>query len=224
MFPDNASVWFQSGALDYSLGRQSEALKKMQKAIDIDPDLTGGRRGLADLLLRTGQIDRSGTELRGALELDPYDAGAYDLLGRVLAGKGEMPESLFDFEKATKLQPGYAAYLYDFALALSSVNRLDDAQTWVEAALGADATMAEAHELLGGLFAAKRQLPAAAHQYADAIRLNPGLGRAHLDLARVLNAQGDTAGAVQQLREAERASDPQVAQSARQALQSMGLQ
>ena len=222
LFPADASARFQSGAIDYALGRTSEAMDQMQKAVSLDPDLPGGHQGLAQLLWRAGQMDRSENELRLALNLDPYDAEAYDLMGRVLAGKNQMPASLFDFEKATRLRTAHAPFLYDYALALSSVNRLDDAQSSVEAALRADPNMPEAHELLGGLLAGKRLFSDAAHEYAEAIRIKPDFGRAHLDLARVLVAQGDTAGAVQQLREAARDPDPQVAQVARKALQSIG--
>lgn len=218
IFPTDASAWFQSGALDYASGNASEAMKKMQKAEALDPDLTGGHRGLAELLWRMGQMDASESELRSALRLDPYDSEAYDLIGRVLAGKDQMPEALFDFEKATVLEPRHAPYLYDYALALSSVNRLDDAQRSVEAALGANPNMAEAHELLGGIFAGKQMLSEAAREYSEAIRLKPDFARAHLDLARVLDAEGDRSGAIEQLRKAAAGSDPQVAQVANQVL------
>ena len=130
--------------------------------------------------------------------------------------------SLFDFEKATRLRPGYAPHLYDYALELSAVNRLDEARAAVEAVLRADPDMAEAHELFGGLLASKRQLPEAAEEYARAIRLKPDFARAHLDLARVLVEQGDMASAVEHLRKAAAGSDPTSAQLAAQALQRIG--
>ena len=77
----------------------------------------------------------------------------------------------------------------------------------------ADPKMAEAHELLGGLLARKRQLPEAAREYGEALRLRPGFDRAHLDLASVLAAQGDMPGAIQHLRAAAKGRDPRVAQA-----------
>jgi predicted CXXCH cytochrome family protein len=220
--PESAPAWFQSGAIDYELGRVPSAIAKMQKAITLDVDLTGGRTGLAEILWRTGNLDGAESELRQALNMDPYDAAATNLLGRVLAGKGQIPEAVFDFEKATRLRPGHAPYLYDYALVLSSVNRPEDAQAQVEAALRADPNMSEAHELLGGLFAGQRRLPEAAREYAEAVRLKPDFARAHLDLARVLAAQGEIPTAVEHLRKAAAGSDPQVAQVASQALQRLG--
>jgi tetratricopeptide (TPR) repeat protein len=221
--PGSAPAWFQSGVVDYAPGRANAAIGKMSKAVALDPDLSGGRTGLAEILWRTGEIDKAEDQLREAMRMDPYDASAYDLIGRVLAGKGHTAEALFDFERATRLRPGYAPHLYDYALELSSVNRLDDAQVSVAAALRADPSMAEAHELLGGLFAQKRRLPEAAHEYAEALRLRPDFARAHLDLAQVLAAQGDMPGAIEHLRKAASLADPQVAQMAAQALQRLGL-
>ena len=220
--PRNTAAWYQSGALDFSLGHIPEAIDKMRKAVSLDPDFAGARTGLAEILWRAGKIDEAQDKLREALRTNPYDPGAYDLIGRVLAGKGSAPESLFDFEKATRLRPNYAPYLYDYALELTTANRIDDAQTQVRAALRADPDMAEAHELLGGLLAGKRQLPEAEREYAEAIRLKPDSARAHLDLARVLAAEGNLTGAIEQLRKAADGSDPQIAQLASQALRQLG--
>ena len=35
--------------------------------------------------------------LAEALRIDPYDAAAWDLAGRAMAGKGQFPEALYDF-------------------------------------------------------------------------------------------------------------------------------
>jgi tetratricopeptide (TPR) repeat protein len=140
----------------------------------------------------------------------------------VLAGKGELPEALYAFEKSTHLRSGYAPHLYDYALALLSAGRFDEAQQSVEAALRSDAKMAEAHELLGGLLARQQQLPEAAREYGEALRLHPGFDRAHLDLASVLAAQGDMPGAIEHLRAAAKGRDPRVAEQATQALQRLG--
>jgi Tfp pilus assembly protein PilF len=45
--------------------------------------------------------------LKRALSIDPYDAAAYDLMGRVLSAKNEMSMALDSFQKATHLRPGY---------------------------------------------------------------------------------------------------------------------
>jgi tetratricopeptide (TPR) repeat protein len=174
---------------------------------------------LAGTLAAAGQADAAAAALREALRVDPYDAAAWDLAGRALAEKGEFPEALYNFEKAVRHRPGFAPYLYDYALTLLSASQFDRAQESAEAATRADPNMGEARALLGSLFARKRQFPEAASEYQQALRLRPDLARVRLDLASVLAAQGDMPAAVQQLREAAKSSNPEVARLAAAALQ-----
>jgi superkiller protein 3 len=167
-------------------------------------------------------MDQAESPLREALQLDPYDAAAWDLAGRTLAAKSQFSEALFNFEKAIRYRPNFAVYLYDYAVMLSSAGQPDRAQESAQAAIRADPKMAEVHVLLGGLLARKRQLSEAAAEYQEALRLRPDLARPRLDLASVLAAQGDMKGAVQQLREASKSNDPEVARLAAAALQRLG--
>jgi tetratricopeptide (TPR) repeat protein len=210
--PSDAASWYQSATL-------AGSIEKMQKVIALDPDLPGAYTTLAGFQAAAGQRDQAEAALREALRVDPYDAAAWDLAGRALAEKGQFPEALFDFEKAIHYRPDFAPYLYEYALTLSSAGQFDRAQENVEAALRADAKLAEAHALLGRLLARKRQLPEAVAEYSQAVRLRPDFARVRLDLASVFAAQGDMQRAAEQLREAAKSSDPEVARLAAGALQ-----
>src|SRR5262249_12798833 len=142
--PSDARSWYQSAAL-------SGSIEKMQKAISLDPDLPGAYTTLAGFEAAAGHRDRAEAALRAALRINPYDAGAGDLSGGGRAEKGQFPEALYDFEKAIYYRPGFAPYLYEYALTLSSASQFDRAQENVEAALRADPKLAEAHVLLGRL-------------------------------------------------------------------------
>jgi tetratricopeptide (TPR) repeat protein len=222
--PENAKVLYQYSILDSRRGRSDAALEKMQKTVVLNPDLPGVYLSLASLLAAAGQIDSATAASQHALSIDPYDAATYNLTGRLLAGNGKAPEALFDFQKATLLRPGYGPYLYDYALMLVRLNRLDEAQESAQAAIHADQNLAEAHELLGGLLARKTQLSEAAAEYEKALQVRPDFSRAHLDLGLVLAAQGDLTGAAEHLRKAAGGDDPNVAQQAALALQRLEKQ
>jgi predicted CXXCH cytochrome family protein len=222
--PSDATSWYKSGTLAGELGRTGEAIEKMQKAIALDPGLPGEYTTLAGFLAAAGQKDRAEAALREALRVDPYDAAAWDLAGRALAEKRQFPEALFDFEKAIRYRPNFAPHLYDYALTLSSASQFDRSQEAAETAVRANPKMAEAHALLGGLLARKRQLPEAAAEYSQAVRLRPDFARVRLDLASVFVAQGDMRGAVEQLREAAKSKDPEIARLAAGALKRIGEQ
>ncbi len=221
--PSDAESWYRYGLLDASSGRMAEAVDKIQKAISLDRSLPEKSRRLAEILMKAGQADRAQAALREALRIDPYDEDAWDLAGRILAEKGELTEAMYDFERAIRLRPGSAPHLYDFGLALVRADRFDEAQERAEAAVRADNNLAEAHELLGGLFERKKELPEAGREYRKVLELRPDLSRVHLRLGNVLAAEGDFSGAAEHLREAAKASDTDISQQAVRALRGLGV-
>ena len=91
---------------------------------------------------------------------------------------------------------------------LAQVERFDDSQKQAQAAINADPTRAEPHELLGSLLARRRDLDGALREYREAVRLKPSFSRAQLDLAAALVAAGHTDEALAPLREAAKSTDP----------------
>ena len=136
--------------------------------------------------------------------------------------RAEFPDAFFDFERAIKLRPS-GRYIYDYALALVRADRFDEAQKQAELAVRADADLAEAHELLGGLHARKQEWPDAAREYEAALALKPDLARVQLRLGTVLAAAGDKEGAAAHLREAAKGNDAAIARQAAQALRDLGI-
>ncbi|MDR3701136.1 MAG: tetratricopeptide repeat protein [Candidatus Sulfopaludibacter sp.] len=206
--PNDAESWFRWGVLTASAER-------IQKAIALNPWLPDQSRRLAE-------VAHSEAALQDALRTDPFDDAAWDLGGRILAEKGKLAEAFFDFERAIKLRAD-ARYRYDYALALTRADRFDDAQAQAEQAVRADPDLVDAHELLGGLHARKKELPEAAQEYTAALELKPDLARVQFRLGSVLAAEGDREGAAMHLREAANGNDAAVARQAEQALKEIGI-
>ncbi|MFN7923516.1 MAG: tetratricopeptide repeat protein [Bryobacteraceae bacterium] len=220
--PRDGRVWYQSAVVASAQGRSAEAVTMMRKAIELDATLAGAHSTLGSILATAGQTAEAEMAMREALRIDPCDASAWDLAGRLKTGKGDLAEGLYSFERAIYYRPDHGPYLYDYALALSFAGKPREARRAADDALRASPNLAEAHALLGQLLVAGRQLAQAAEAYRRALQLNPDFARIHLDLASVLAAQGDRNGAIQELRAAAVAADPNVSAAARQALERMG--
>jgi len=206
--PNDAESWFRYGVA-------TSSAERLQKAIALDPWLPDQSRRLAE-------VNHSEAALQDALRTDPFDDAAWEIGGRILAEKGKLAEAFFDFERAVKLNPS-ARYLYDYALALVRADRFDEAEKRAAMAVRADASLADAHELLGGLYTRKKQLPDAAREYATALALAPGSARLELRLGTVLAAVGDKDGGAVHLREAAKSNDAAIARQAEQALRDLGI-
>lgn len=222
--PLEPSTWFQYGLLEAQRGRREEALAKLQKALAISPDLPEGYFNVANLLLQTGRPQEAEPLLAKALALDPYDAAAYDLLGQVMAMRRNTDGALYSFQKAVKLRPGYAPYLYNYALGLLQVGRYDEAKTQIQAAIQADPHYAEAHEILGAILVREHQSEQAIAEYRQALSIRPDMNRVHLNLGLLLYSQGDRAGAAEHLRKAAGDLNPAISTAAQQALERVGAQ
>jgi len=206
--PNDPESWFRYGVLTASAER-------IQKAIALDPWLPDQSRRLAE-------VTHSEAALKEALRTDPFDDAAWDLGGRILAEKGNFAGAWFDFERAIRLRPS-GQYRYNYALALVRADRFEDAHNQAEKAVVADADLVEAHELLGGLHARKKEWREAAREYQVAAALKPDLARVQLRLGTVLAAEGDREGAIAHFRQAAKGSDAAVARQAEQAMRELGV-
>ena len=207
--PNDPESWLRYGVL-------TSSAERIQKAIALDPWLPDQSRRLAE-------VSHSEAALKDALRTDPFDDAAWDLSGRILAEKENFADAFFDFERAIKLRPD-GRYLYDYALALVRADRFEEAQRQAEMAVArADPGLAEAHELLGGLYARKKELSAAAREYEAALAQHPGLARIELRLGTVLAAAGDKDAAATHFREAAKGTDAAIAREAAQALRELGI-
>jgi tetratricopeptide (TPR) repeat protein len=220
--PSDGGSWYQLGVVESDLGRNRDAADHLRRAVALDPNLPGVYATLARVQFAAGQLDDAAAALGEALRIDPYESAAWDLAGRVRTTKGDFRDAFYSFERAIRYRPDFAPHLYDYALALSTANDFDRAEEQVRRAIRFDAGMFEAHTLLGGLLARKRQFADAAMEYAEAVRLRPQLARTRLDLASVLAAQGKMPEAIKQLQTVAKSGDAEAAKLAADALLRLG--
>ena len=134
-----------------------------------------------------------------------------------MAEKGDWRESFFDFERAVKsVRKARTSSITRWRWRAPTGSKRPE--TEAEMAARADVNLADAHELLGGLHARKKELTEAAGEYMAALALKPQLWRVHLRLGMVLASKGDKDAAELHLRAAAQGDDAATARQATQAL------
>ncbi len=170
---------------------------------------------LGAALLRSGRPDEALPWLEAALARAPERAGSHHDRGRALDALGRSAEAWASYRRALELAPGRAAAANDFGFSLLAAGRLDDARREFERALALDPHLREARSNLalawilaghperglsvleatrppalarsdlGALaeLAGRRELARAL--YREALALDPSLGLASRNLARL---------------------------------------
>src|SRR5262249_48822953 len=82
-----------------------EAITEYRAALAIRPEYLAARLALAGLLEKTGDADSAVGELRQALQRDPKNAGIYERIGDLEAGRNRAAEARAAYESALQSGP-----------------------------------------------------------------------------------------------------------------------
>ena len=117
---DNLMAELNLGESAYQLGKISDAIKRFERALQIDPDRASVHSSLGVALLETGRPDESLAHLQTAVALDPHDADAHYNLGNTLMEIGRASEALAHFTIALQINPDDTQALNNMAWMLAT--------------------------------------------------------------------------------------------------------
>jgi tetratricopeptide (TPR) repeat protein len=123
-------------------------------------------------------------------------------LGTSLQDKGRLDEAIAQFQKAMKLDPGYAEVYYDLAGAVQQQGNADEAIVQYQKALQIRPAFMQALNNLGNVLLRKGQLDEAITQYQKALQLNPDFTLSLCNLGNALQQKGRMDEAVAQYEKA----------------------
>ena len=190
-----------------SFWRDEETL--WRHALSCTTDNVKAEVGLADALMRRGQLDQAVPYYRRALE-HPIDFVPFLNLGLCLARQGKVEEALGLFRRAVEIEPNSYEPHVSLGLGLAVTNRLDESMQQFRRALEIDPLGVNAH--CGVAYVLRRQgdVAGARVEFERAIEIDPRKVPARIDLASLLLEQGEIEAAIPQL-EAALAIDPKQA-------------
>jgi protein O-mannosyl-transferase len=168
--------------------------------------------GLGDVFARHGQIDKSISEFRAALNIRPQSPYSQDYLGLALLKKGQIDEAIGHFQTALGLMPNHPTARFDLANALFQKGDVDDAIERYQEGLAQKSDRISpgfvqpdygaAHYGLGNCYIQRGQLQRAVKEYQEALRFWPHSPQVHNNLAFALSRLGQTREAIAEWQEA----------------------
>jgi TolB-like protein/Tfp pilus assembly protein PilF len=170
-----------SGLADNAESDLAEALLAINTAVKLSPQDPLVLKLAGSVWSHTGQHEKAESILRRAIEIAPFDFGAWGYLASVLATSGSGEDSqdaraiLDRIIKMAPQHPGQAFWLHHKALACTTERRYKNAVRYAKQAIDRQPGLAWAWYLYANALAMTGDLDAAINAAARAIESNPEL-------------------------------------------------
>jgi tetratricopeptide (TPR) repeat protein len=125
--PANAEPYSNAGQVLVRLGRTTEAVPLLQKAVELDPDRWAYRFNLARAEGLLGQWDKAALDYDEAAKLFPGDYATLFNLGQALHRAGREEEAVAQYRQAIQLKPGDASFYLALAASEDKLGRASEA-------------------------------------------------------------------------------------------------
>lgn len=212
---------YNLGYAEMKLGEYSQAATEFRAALKLQPNALPPQMYLAESLLAAGNTKQSGPIFQAILDKDSGSAEAWYGLGRVEAAQGDTARAIESLKKACQLFPEYGAAQYALALAYRKLGQPRKAaphfaayEKYITAAPPLVDPEREAVEQLndgplshmarGRNFAQSGDIQGAIAEYLAALKLDPKLVQAHINLIQLYARAGNTTAAEQEYEAAVR--------------------
>jgi Flp pilus assembly protein TadD len=100
----------------------------MEQSISLKPDYVDARFDYARLLTDTNRPRDAEAQANAVVERDPKRADAHELLGALLAGRGDLDAAARELQTAVQLQPTFARAQFELGMVLGGKGDLAGAR------------------------------------------------------------------------------------------------
>jgi len=216
--PNDYRAWFDLGYVYAHTERLREAIDAYRKAVAAKPDVFESNLNLGLLLAKSGDNAEAAKYLQVATQLKPTDhpeaslAHAWQALGRVEESTAPQ-QALSAYAEAAKLYPKDPEPHIAAAALLSNQKDFDAAAREYHTALQLDPTSERALSGLVDVYVTQKKYSDAEAGLRNLLASDPQNGAAHMQLGRVLLAEGKNSEAADEFKTALQANpnDPHAA-------------
>ncbi|HEY4904978.1 MAG TPA: tetratricopeptide repeat protein [Candidatus Sulfotelmatobacter sp.] len=200
--PANFEAWYDLGFVENSLGKVEESIAAYRKSVASKPDVFESNLNLGLQLAKTGQPEaeqflRAATQLKPTSHVAEGQYRAWLSLGQVIE-TSKPDEAIAAFRKAADLQPKETEPHVAAGHIMEMQKHYSEAEEEYKKALALDPA-SDALTGLANAYMQARSFPEAEECLRKLVQVHPEDAAAHIQLGRVLAAQGKNDGAVAEL-------------------------
>ena len=185
-FPRHPFSWKILGGIYKALGRMTDALYAVKKAVELDSGDSQAHNGLGVILEELERFDEAEASYRKAILLKPDDCGTHYNLGNAMRKRKKYAEAAAAYQQAIAVMPNYAEAHSNLGITLQELGRLDASEASCRQAIAITPDYADAHYNLGIALQALGRSEEAKVSYMQATALKPDFVDAHRNLGNTL--------------------------------------
>jgi tetratricopeptide (TPR) repeat protein len=172
----------------------AEAADQLQRCLKLNPNFDNAVTGLARALGKLGHAEEAKGWLQKATSISPQNYRAWYETGLLDASR-DPAAALSAYQKAVAVQPNFYPGQRELGMALFNRKDYLAAAPHLEKAISLGLEDAHLHNYLGICYSRTNRLERAVRSYRAALKLDPGLAEAHLNLAFALQRMQEPAAA-----------------------------
>lgn len=201
--PTSYVGWFDLGFVENALGKVDDSIAAYRKSVAAKPEVFESNLNLGLQLAKTGQPDaeqflRAATHLKPTSHVAEGQYRAWLSLAEAI-GKSKPEEALDAYWHAAALQPKEAEPHLAAGLLLEGENNYAQAEQEYKQALALDPRSTDAVMGLANIYMRGRRFPEAEEYLRKLLAANADSAAVHIQLARVLAAEGNTKTAIPEM-------------------------
>ncbi|MGI8470320.1 MAG: tetratricopeptide repeat protein [Pyrinomonadaceae bacterium] len=178
------------GNLSLNEGNVKRAVRLLGESVTANDD-SQTRTDLAIAQMRLSDVDAAISQAQAAINLDPKNARAHHILGRLFYMKGEYAAALPELERSMILEPDFDT-AYTLGMTYLQIKQVDRAKLLFEELQTALKKNARLNILLAHAFEDTGYYPEAEDEVKKALAIDPNIPRAHFYIGFLILQYGGT--------------------------------
>jgi protein O-GlcNAc transferase len=183
-FPDNFEIMHFLGLIYFDLKNYEKSEETLKQSIQFNNSFAPAYFNLGRVYDKLKKYVLSLEYELMAIKLSPHFPAAYVIIGRAKDNLGDLAGALSAYDTALRQDPNFLEALSQKGHTLRHANRLDDALIWETKAANFAPHKADVFVNRGITLAKMRKFDIAIKNFSLAIKLDPTLALAHLELSK----------------------------------------